>query len=187
MKTSYRPHPSFLARFALLSLFMLVTACGFQPVYGDLTGERAVTTQEQFAKVRIPPIAEREGQILRNHLIDQIYVNGIPRSPAYDLNIGLRFSQGAIDIDRDDSETRTQLTVTAQAFLVDRESQQNLWRADSRAITTFNVLDSPFATINSERTAREQALQQIADDLVVRLGAFFTTQGDQLTADSSAE
>ena len=173
--------------FSALAICLFLSACGFQPVYGNLSGDRTVTTQEQFAKVRIPPIAEREGQILRNHLIDQIYVNGVPDSPVYDLRIGLRFSQGAIDIDRDDSETRTQLTVTAQAFLVDRATEENLWRADSRAITTFNVLDSPFATVNSERTAREQALQQIADDLVVRLGAFFTTQGDQLTAGNSAE
>ncbi|MEO0394236.1 MAG: LPS assembly lipoprotein LptE [Pseudomonadota bacterium] len=169
--------------FALTALFavsLMVTACGFQPVYGDLNN-RGVTTQQQFAQVRIPPIAQREGQILRNHLIDQIYVDGVPREPSYDLRVGLRYAQGAIDIDRDDSVTRTQLTVTAQAVLVDRATNQNLWQGDSRAITTFNVLDSPFATVVSERTAREQALKQIADDLVVRLGAFFTTQGTPVT------
>ena len=167
---------------AVMAMITLTTACGFQPVYGNIGGDRAVTTRAQFAKVRIPPIAEREGQMLRNRLIDQIYVDGAPRDPAYDLRVGLRFREGAIDIDRDDSVTRTQLNVTAQAILADRITNKTLWTADSRAIVTYNVLDSPFATVQSERAAREQAMQQLADDLVVRLGAFFATEGQKLSA-----
>jgi LPS-assembly lipoprotein len=168
-----------------LVMITLTAGCGFQPVYGNIGGDRAVTAQDQFARVRIPPIPEREGQILRNSLIDQIYVKGAPRDPVYDLRVGLRFREGAIDIDRDDSVTRTQLNVTAQAILADRDTNKTLWTADSRAIVTYNVLDSPFATVQSERAAREQAMNQIADDLVVRLGAYFATEG--ATLDTAAK
>ncbi|MBV6634063.1 MAG: hypothetical protein KI792_13635 [Alphaproteobacteria bacterium] len=170
----------------LIPALILLASCGFQPVYGTAGRDGGgPTVQEQFADVRVAPIADREGQMLRNALIDQIYVDGIPQSAKYELVVQLSFRQVAIDIDRDDSMTRSQLTGTATANLMSRSNGQRLWSTVSQSITTFNVLDSPFATVVSERTAREQAIDQISDELVVRLGAYFATQGPK--PDETAE
>lgn len=175
--------------FLLIPALILLASCGFQPVYGT-TGQSAgaPSVREQFADIRVAPIAEREGQMLRNALIDQIYVDGVPQAAKYELVVQLNFRQVPIDIDRDDSVTRTQLTTTATANLMDRANGQRLWGTVTQAITTFNVLDSPFATVVSERTAREQAIDQLSDDLVVRLGAYLKTRGPATseTADLSA-
>lgn len=166
---------------------LLMAGCGFRPVYGTLGRDNAdqASAEAMFAQVHIPPIPERDGQILRNLLIDRIYVDGVPAAPRYDLNVGIRDHEMVIDIDRDDSVTRTQLTMTAQASLIDRDNGKTVWTADSRATTDYNVLDSPFATVMARKTAREQALRQIGDDLVIRLGAFFAA-GRAQTGQTSA-
>ncbi|MEM6902423.1 MAG: LPS assembly lipoprotein LptE [Pseudomonadota bacterium] len=159
--------------YLFIPLMLLLASCGFQPVYGTVGRDAGgPSVEQQFADIRVAPIADREGQMLRNELIDQIYVDGIPQSANYELVVTLGFRQVAIDIDRDDSVTRSQLIGTAVANLMNRSTGERLWSTVSQAVTTFNVLDSPFATVVSERTAREQAIDQISDDLVVRLGAF---------------
>ena len=55
--------------FLVLMLCFICGACGFQPVYG--VNKHQATGVEQFmAATEIANIPDREGQILRNHLID---------------------------------------------------------------------------------------------------------------------
>jgi len=176
MKITRKFRPAGLFLLTLLAAPLLVGGCGFQPVYGTLgRSDEAIAAEQQFARVRVAPITERDGQMLRNHLIDRIYVAGTPRKPDYELQIILRSREAAIDIDRDDTVTRSQLLMNAQAKLVETATGKTVWTADSRAITNYNELVSPFSTLVSERAAHEQALRQIGDDLVIRLGAYFTT------------
>lgn len=162
---------------------LVLAGCGFQPVYGPgpgassgsaVGGVRSLTV-ERLAVTRVAPIADREGQMLRNLLIDRLYVDGVPAAPLYELRVGLRQLERGIDIDATDAVTRTQLVVNATSVLVDRRTGAQLWRANDRAIATFNVLDSPFATVITRQDAQERAVREISEFIVTRLSAFYAT------------
>ncbi|MFM8988614.1 MAG: hypothetical protein ACKOUS_02890, partial [Alphaproteobacteria bacterium] len=45
----------------------VLAGCGFSPLYGRSEGGAVA---EELAKIRVLPIANRSGQVLRNHLLD---------------------------------------------------------------------------------------------------------------------
>ncbi len=65
--------------FSLLAL-SLFTACGFQPLYGERTQNAQVSGK--LAATYILPIDGRDGQIVRNELMDLITPKGIPAAIA---------------------------------------------------------------------------------------------------------
>ena len=62
-----------LAIFVCMSLCLCLNACGFQPVYGTSNNSSNVNVVKQFETVDIAQIPNREGQILRNTLIDRLH------------------------------------------------------------------------------------------------------------------
>ena len=46
-------------------------------------------------------------------------------------------------------------------------------RGASQSTTTFNIVESEFATISAENDARRRAGIEIADDIRLRLGLYF--------------
>lgn len=150
----------------LLSLISLLTlsACGFSPVYG--THSQSAQKSEASAtlqQVRITPLANREGQYLRNTLIDQFYRNGYPTQPKYQLSIGaLSERKTAFDITIDSEATRYQLKISTTLNLVDLASGKNVLKRSIYAVSSYNVLTSEFTTRVSEQNAREAILNDLA-------------------------
>ena len=59
-------------RIILLCILPLLAACGFEPMHA-----KKATNQQLFAGVRVDPIADREGQILRAKLEDRLNPGGV--------------------------------------------------------------------------------------------------------------
>ena len=51
---------------------------------------------------------------------------------------------------------------------------EQLVSGTSQAISSFNILNSEFATMTSEKDARSRATGQLAEDIRTRLAVFFT-------------
>ena len=149
-----------LAIIALLSL----SACGFSPVYG--THSQSAQKSEASAtlqQVRIAPLPDREGQYLRNALIDQFYRNGYPDRPKYQLNIdALSERKTAFDITIESEATRYQLKISTTLNLIDLASGKNVLKRKLYAVSSYNVLTSEFTTRVSEQNAREAILNDLA-------------------------
>ena len=75
---------------ALLTL----AACGFSPIYGAHGNNAPVAAQ--LNQIAIASIAERQGQMLRNDLIDLMYVKGRPANPQYRLEVSLHSTEEEI-------------------------------------------------------------------------------------------
>ena len=69
-----------------LSLCLFIAACGFHPMYGK-NKYTAVGVEEKLALIDISNIPNREGQFLRNELIDRFYRDGRPGHTIYTLSI----------------------------------------------------------------------------------------------------
>ena len=149
-------------RSLVLLLAFVVTACGFTPMYSanNDTGSNVSATLDQVAIGIIP---DREGQYLRNALIDQFYTNGAPSTPQYQLSVTpVRETISDFDITVDSEATRRQLKLTTSMSLVDLNSNQKILSRTLTATTSNNVLQSEFSTLVAERSAREAALNDLA-------------------------
>ena len=69
-----------LRRTVLAAAVLLLSACGFRPLYA--TGGVA-DVSEELSQIEVAVIPDRPGQILRNYLIQGLNGGGRPAQPAY--------------------------------------------------------------------------------------------------------
>jgi LPS-assembly lipoprotein len=147
----------------LFTAIFLLSSCGFSPMYGDSTSKNNTAIKTELSNVDIAIIPDREGQYLRNALIDRFYINGIPASPKYRLQINkVTENISNFDVTIDSEVTRRQLKLITTMFLIDLETGKPVLKRNLQAITSYNVLESEFSTIVTEQSARDAALDDIA-------------------------
>ena len=119
-------------------------------------------------------IPDREGQYLRNALIDRFYRSGRPVNAAYDLDID-RITETLVDLDitKSSDATRGQLKVQTRLKLIGRASGSVVLERDVRSITSYNILGSEFATRVTEDNARTNALDDLARQIEMQLNLYF--------------
>ncbi len=149
-----------------LALFGLA-ACGFQPLYGD-RGVQALSSDE-LAAVQIDLIRDREGQMLRNELLDRFHAAGSAVKPRYGLSIGLQTSRAALGIRTDDTASRVNLTMLANYVVRDIATGTVLFSGQGRSIDGFDILDSDFASTISEADAVRRAVRDLSEQITTRV------------------
>lgn len=164
---------------ALLAAALVLAACGFEPLYGRPTAATAEGPQAQMASVRIAPLPDRIGQQMHNFLRDRLNPFGQPTDPAYVLTLSLSESVEELGVRKDETATRANLRVFATYELRDAASGEVLLDGRHSSINSYNILDNQFATIFSERDARERGLRALSDAISTRLGVYFARTGGQ--------
>jgi LPS-assembly lipoprotein len=145
-----------------------------QPVYKD--GLQSVTSQN-FNSIEIATIKERNGQSLRNVLMDEFYKNGRPSNPQYLLQIQpLEETIRSLGIQKDASSSRAQLLMSTNFALIDQNTRSTLLFRNVEAVTSYNIQDSHFTTTVSEESAREAAIQEIAEQMILQLELFLNKE-----------
>lgn len=154
---------------ALVLLVMLgaVTACGFRPLYGDQSA--ASLSSEELAAVQIDLIKDREGQMLRNTLLDRFQPAGAAPKPLYGLQIGLTTQKIGLAINPDETGSRANLIIFADYTVRDLSNAAVLFKGRSRAVTGYNILDSEFATTSSETDAYRRAVYDLSEQITTRV------------------
>jgi LPS-assembly lipoprotein len=153
---------------ALALVVLTLGACGFEPVYGTASAAR----HAEFRAIEVAPIKNRVGQELRNHLINAL---GAGHDKArYRLSVELEEQQAEFAIQANDEVTRFKLTLIAQFTLVDLATTTSIYSGTTRSIGSYNVVNSEFATVASERDARTRAAQDLAFNIRERLIIYFS-------------
>jgi LPS-assembly lipoprotein len=161
--------------FAAALLASALCACGFQPLYGERQGASAT---DELAAVHIDTISDRSGQILYNYLLDGMNPLGRPSSPDYNLKISLTEDSEGLALRSDETATRVNLTLTATFALIAAAAKDPAFKGVSRVTASYNILNSPYATLISQEDARTRALRDIARDIQNRLAVFLTRQAE---------
>lgn len=183
---------SSMAGFCLVLLAILPLAgCGFRPLYGggnalpDNPGVAAVPVAEMLNRTDIVPIPDRIGQQLHNLLLDRFYRTGeIPDQEVYRLTISLETQEKKMGIRKDETSTRSMVTVSARMVLQDIASQRQLYTATSRVKVSYNLLVAAFATYASQDYAYRRALNYLADDITTRIALYYSRPETAVAADS---
>ena len=147
----------------------LVSACGFSPVY-----KQSNTVAPQFQSIDIALIPDREGQYLRNELIDVLNANGEAVNARYKLLVDpIQERQVDLDITRASAATRTQLRLNSAMRLQDMQTGEIVLTRPLQVVTSTNILASEFANRVSESDARFNALDEMADQIQRHLALYF--------------
>ncbi len=147
-----------------------VSGCGFRPLYADRS---AGSVAGVVATIRVAPIRDRKGQVLRNELIDRLNPSGEPADPRYSLEVRLAVAKHELGIRKDETATRTTMRFRSTFRLRDTDSGAIVYASRAATITSYNIVDSEYATIASERAARRRGLILVADSIAMRLAAYF--------------
>lgn len=157
--------------FAVFIALSFLSACGFSPLYGQAHDGNAPA---RLAQVAIGNIPDREGQILRNSLIDRFYRDGRPADPAYTLDVDpLREDLTDLDVTKSADATRGQLRLSTRITLHDAKTGDTLLERNLTSITSYNILLSQFTTRVSENNARENAVEDLARQIEQQLALYF--------------
>ncbi len=166
---------------SLITVFVLLCACGFEPLYVQRTtkdskwffgDEFDSSITNEMAKVKIEPIADRFGQLIKNQLLDSITPLGQPENPKYKLFVKVLPKEVSQQALRDDiTATRERIKYTVDYWM---EAQNEvLLNGSSFAFTSYDILSNPYSTTMSGKKAEKEAASIIANDILLRLGAYF--------------
>jgi len=160
----------------LLGIFFLTLGgCGFDPLYAPSFENHPVSSvQSDLSKIRIDLIADRRGQLLRNHLISLITPLGQPKKPLYIVDVTLSESSQALGILKDATFSKSQMAYSAQFKLKDASTGKVLLSTSTEVIADYNIIkNSEFATVISEQSAQDRSLIQLAQQISRELATFF--------------
>jgi len=152
--------------------------CGFRPLYGRTGG---ADLSDTLAQVEIGPVGStasdhpdlaRLGQQLRNALLDGLAPRGPGGAPVYRLDVSVSEGISSLAVQKSADATRADLTLTANYRLSDLRTGAGLLSGSTSAISSFNILNSEFATLTAEKGARDRAVRQLGDDIRLRVAIF---------------
>jgi LPS-assembly lipoprotein len=177
-RTSWSTSLSRLRILLVAALFGL-SACGFEPLYGEQ--DNGAATEDLMSRVFVPPIADRLGQLVRIELTNRL----TPRpaqEPLYVVSVEVSEARQGLAVRRDDSATRANLILNAQFVLSRTSGGDPLLSGEIRSTNGFDILVSDFATLAAKKDARRRGARDIADGIVDRLSLFLSRQNISATA-----
>ena len=164
---------------AVCMLFLLA-ACGFEPLYAKkqnsnlwyFSGKFDNSISEEMAQISIEPIADRFGQQVRNQLLDLVTPLGAPKKPKYRLYVTPRDKQITQQALRKDiTATRERVRYAVQYRL--EAGGKKLLSGNSVSFVSYDILANPYSTTMAQKKGDEDAAKIIANDIALRLGAYF--------------
>lgn len=154
-----------------VALSLLVSACGFQPLYAKRANEAGeiATTNELLASVNVEVIKDREGQILRNYLQDRLNAENQKIPKEYRLTTIINISTTGLGVQSDDTTSRRKLTVTAKFKLSGKKQTREF---SITQISGYSETESEYPTLVAEQDAIDRNLREISNDAKIRIALY---------------
>lgn len=157
---------------------LALSACGFEPLYGRF-GNSSIA--DDLAGIKVQLIANRSGQILRNHLLDGLTPRGEPARPAYTLRVELiEPLPQDLGITRNETVVRYSYSSVARFLLSDAAGREMLV-SEASGLSSYEVTGSEFATVAGQLNARERVLEEIANEIRSQLAVWFRSRRGRTT------
>lgn len=165
-----------LAATALMAAPLLLSGCGFKPLYGEEKG--AVDVTAELKDIYVANIPQRFGQQIRLALQSQMAGDGPEDPRKYKLVVQPTISGEAIDIHGDNTTGRTRMLATAHwQLLTIEQTPQLITQGYAQTLDGYtNTYEQYFAqTLNNETTTGRVA-KTLADQVTQQVATWFRTQ-----------
>ena len=127
----------------------------------------------EMASIEVGVIKDRQGQQLRNFLLDRINPGGAPQSPNYTLTVRLTSQKQLLALKKSALSTRANLNFVAVFNLKGKNKYLGKnYSGTSKITVSYNILSSHFATLTAEKNVRTQAVRELSTDISNRIAAF---------------
>ncbi|MAR79656.1 MAG: hypothetical protein CMM18_05450 [Rhodospirillaceae bacterium] len=159
-------------KFLLLIFFSIcipfLNGCGFQPLYGE---NKTQTLSILESKIDIEKIKGRNGQILRNALLEQF---GSDRNTTKTITLKVVLDKSIVPLAfrSDKTVTRFNVKIHADYLLQDKISNKILTRGSSSSIASYSVVLSEFANLSASKDAEERALIDLSKNISRLVGVY---------------
>lgn len=163
---------SFKNKAAVLGICLLLPACGFQPMYGTHAGGQSLAALHQ--NIRIENIPDRDGQFLRNMLLDRLNDDARPADARYVLEVA-PIKKETINqlVTKDATYTRALLKMSTTVRLIDTVYGKAVLERKFLSSGSYNLLDNQFATIVSRDSMTDNLLRELSDNMVTAINLHF--------------
>lgn len=162
---------------------LLLSACGFQPLYGkhdrqSADGQAGAILQRIKVVASAGEPAQRAlAEQFKRDLEDRLNPGNHPRSAGaqdYTLSVGIGAQEGALAVSKDGTISRYNVTISAGLTLT-RPDGQTVFYTTARRVSSYNnVTGAFFSTYVSSQDAISRGVTDLAEDVRMRLAAFFT-------------
>ena len=149
-------------------VFFILTSCGYEPIHS-----KNPNTNKELLSISVKNIKNRPGQILRNTLLNQLNPERERVITKYKLIVEIFESKSSLAYRRDKSATRTDLQITANYLLEDIKNGEILLKQEAKSTSSFDIVESVYATLIAEKDVREKNLKVISNDIYTNLVIFF--------------
>lgn len=158
---------------ALLATLAL-GGCGFTPVYATHADQNA-GMQARLENVEVGMIADREGQYLRNALLDKMGSRTTGTGQRYFLRVaGLHQEDLSFGIRKNASATRGDITITATMELIDTQTNAVILSRSLRARGGYNRMDNLYGAQIARQDTVDRLLNEMAERTVTELTLYFS-------------
>lgn len=152
--------------FSFLS-FLVVSACGFQPVYQAEKNNSETTAL--LSSIAIDPLPGRQGQILHSSLEDLL--NPLSKSGAKDYRLVITLSENEfpVAIEKSGQITRYNIEFTASYTLIDTKTNKPVDKGIVKTVGSYDAVDLRYSTFTAKSYTIKTTLKELSEDIKIRL------------------
>lgn len=166
-------------RSVIMAMALGLGGCGFHPLYAPRGPQ---DWDPELAAIEVTPMHDRSGQILTLALRESLNPGG-ERVPArWRLDTGLSISRAGLGIQRNATTVAVEVNASATYTLTDLKTNKTVYSGSSRANSDYDQLLDAYATHVADDDAQDRALNQIADEMALRLAVFVRQQRSRAAA-----
>jgi LPS-assembly lipoprotein len=161
---------------AVIPLLLLLSACGFRPLYGSGDSTSPGVAQD-LASVAIAEPTNRLDQLIRNDLLSTMRPAGTGVPDRYRLEIQSVSTRDKLIEDSSNSRRSQRLTVrvTASFALKDLNGGKTIYQGRTFSNVSYDDVNQSFADLQARTNAMERGAHEVAIDIRTRLAAHFAS------------
>ncbi|MDB5407599.1 MAG: hypothetical protein JWL84_2511 [Rhodospirillales bacterium] len=156
-----------------VALALLLSGCGFHPLYG---GAHEVQADAALAAIHVEPIADRIGQLVANELRDTFNPTGVTVEPRYNLRVRVNASHSDLAIRRDGTASRELYVASAGFQLVPVTAGAPSLSGSARSNSSYDIGENEYSVVVANDDAQTRAAQDIAQQITLQVGLFVHQQ-----------
>lgn len=162
-------------RFLTLSavLPLLLSACGWEPLYGNRDTPAGFTKLEA---IKVNPISERVGQQLEIGLRRSFNPDGGTAKQTYVLNVTLQQVLLNSGIQSQGLGTRGEVHLTARYQLIDSATNRVLQTGVVHSSDSFDIQANGYSTVVAQDDAAKRDVEELRREIVARMTLFMQGQ-----------
>ena len=155
---------------ALLGASLILAGCNHRPLYGTNADGEGVAFM--MSGVSVEQQKTRAGQIVRNNLISSL---GAGDGSKYVLRLSPTEKTQQVSALSGQKLERHRYNLKVGYELADAQTGQTVSSGASFSNVSYDTVEQPIADLRAAENARERAGREVAEDIRLRLAAYFST------------